>query len=80
MSPALKEKHTSCHAALATAVRVLIELEAINHIIEQSPTLAAPASLRRDRERMQQEVERWADTEDIYALGIMAPLGAMGKV
>lgn len=66
----VKERHTLRHSALATAVRVLIELEVLR-----------PSSDDFDyeiqRQRMQLEVDKWDGTNDVYALGIMAPLKAL---
>lgn len=66
-------KHTARHDALATAVRVKIGLDFLSRVGELSP-----AGVQK-RERMHQEIEKWAGTDDVYALGIMAPCYAMGE-
>jgi hypothetical protein len=67
-------EHTPRHAALATAVKLLCQFQ----LIEGETGL--PGSLQPLKKRMEVEVEKWAGTEDRYALGIMAPLYALGNV
>ena len=66
----LREKHTSPHAALATAVRCIIEIEAL----DRADWLVSDELLK----RMWKEVDRWSGTSDAHALGIVAPLAATG--
>lgn len=66
-----KKIHTPRHAALATAVRVLIELQMLER-------MGRPSQMpQTSRQRMQAEVAKWEGTDDVYALGIMAPLSAL---
>ncbi len=67
---ALREKHATRHAALATAVRCILEAHALDRAdwLVDGPTVS----------RMWEEVGKWSGTSDAYALGIMAPLYATG--
>jgi excisionase family DNA binding protein len=64
------QRYTLRHSALATAVRTLIELR-------YSESIGWPSQIpQATYERMVCEVRKWDDTDDVYALGIMAPLYA----